>query len=54
MQCPCGGITKDHEVVRNKIVVGSYARCKACGRIHWWWQHDSLKKELSPKTEDDN
>ena len=54
MQCPCGGMTKDHEVVRNKIVVGSYARCKACGRIHWWWQYDSLKKELSPITEDDN
>lgn len=46
MQCPCGGMTKDHEVVRNKVVVGNYAKCKRCGRIHWWWLTDDLLEEI--------
>jgi len=35
MQCKCGGATSDHKVIKDKAVVGSYAQCVACGRIHW-------------------
>lgn len=35
MQCPCGGATKDHEVVKNHKLVGLYRKCVACGRILW-------------------
>ena len=36
MECKCGGSTIDRNVVKDKTVVGSYAKCNACGRIHWW------------------
>jgi len=36
MECKCGGVTNDHNVIKDKTVVGSYAKCNACGRIHWW------------------
>jgi len=36
MECKCGGSTTDHQVIKNYTVVGGYAKCNACGRIHWW------------------
>ncbi len=36
MECKCGGSTGDHKVIKDKTVVGEYAKCNACGRIHWW------------------
>lgn len=35
MQCPCGGSTKDHDVIQKGERVASYAMCSACGRVHW-------------------
>ena len=35
MICTCGGLTVERFVTRNKRVVGSYEKCKACGRIEW-------------------
>jgi hypothetical protein len=34
MQCNCGGETIEHTIVRNKLVVCEYQKCKACGRQH--------------------
>ena len=36
MQCKCGGVTKDHDVIKNHVTVAVYARCTSCGRTHWW------------------
>ena len=47
MECSCGGTMKTHEVVRQKKVVGEYAKCeyidkdkkrRGCGRIYWYWR----------------
>lgn len=44
MQCNCGGSTKDHDVTRNKVTVGVYAKCEVCGRICWRWQEQPEQK----------
>lgn len=47
MQCPCGGMTIDREVVRKKVVVGLFAECKECGRIQWLRLTPELKEEIA-------
>ena len=47
MQCKCGGMTSDHEVVRNKEVVGRYVKCTSCGYVSWLKQDASLKEEIA-------
>lgn len=46
MICHCGGLTAEHQVVRDKEIQGKYEKCGACGRIHWWWKTDKLEQEL--------
>ena len=35
MICTCGGLTRDHKLVKDYLVVGRYEKCPQCGRIHW-------------------
>lgn len=55
MQCNCGGVTKEHDVVRDKAIVGSYQECIACGRV---WKDKKLidflvgKPDLTEDEED--
>ena len=44
MQCKCGGFTRDHEVVREKKVVGEFVRCVSCGYVSWTWKADDFKE----------
>lgn len=30
--CPCGGVCPEHDVIRNGVVIGFVAKCRACGR----------------------
>jgi len=42
-QCSCGGSTTDHEIVRNKVTVGIYAKCH-CGRWMWRVKPENMEK----------
>ena len=33
MQCSCGGVTQDKQVVKDKEVVTEYKECTSCGRV---------------------
>ena len=47
MQCNCGGVTKDHDVIKDHVVVAVYARCTSCGRIRWWeYLYDQRVKHM--------
>ncbi len=45
MQCSCGGETRDHKVIRNKLIAGEYAKCTSCGRVYWINEQEILKTE---------
>lgn len=45
MQCKCGGMTSDHNVVRDYTVVGKYMECNWCGRTTWLWRRGDLIEE---------
>jgi hypothetical protein len=49
MECKCGGVTVDRQVVRKKKVAGEHAVCTACGRISWRWRTKELEDELCQK-----
>ena len=51
MQCSCGGETVTHKVVENKVVIGKFEQCRACGRTHWFnkEQQKRCKEALTPQ-----
>ena len=49
MECKCGGQTKDHEAVRSKQIVAKFARCRACGRVHWWFDSRTIEQRMEDR-----
>lgn len=47
--CNCGGVTRERTIIKNKILVGQYERCRACGRVEWIKKPDpelAIDKEI--------
>lgn len=47
MQCSCGGMMTERDVVRDGNIHGKYNHCKGCGKVHWFFMTNRLKEELN-------